>query len=91
MGRGNATVVDDKERVTLDDVVEVLAKHSASPNDPDDADKLSRFNQQVRDDQAQQQPSSEEDEEQKKEAPSEGRGRKTSGGPGTTPATKEGP
>jgi len=58
---------DKKERVTLDDVVEVLAKHSASPNDPDDADTLSRFNQQVADDRAGKQE--QEDTAQRKETP----------------------
>ena len=37
----------EEKRVTLDDVVEVLAKHATTPNDPDDADTVSRFNQQV--------------------------------------------
>jgi hypothetical protein len=42
----------DEKRVTLDDVVEVLAKHFPSPNDPDDADTLTRFNEQVTADKA---------------------------------------
>lgn len=67
---------DKKERVTLDDVVEVLAKHSASPNDPDDADKLTRFNQQVIDDRSQ-----ESQEKVQKETPTEAPGRKP--GPAT--------
>lgn len=37
-------------RVTVDDVVELLAKHASTPSDPDDADTLARFNQQVVDD-----------------------------------------
>jgi hypothetical protein len=55
----------EKERVNLEDVVEILAKHSASPNDPDDADTLSRFNQQVADDRSQ------EGQERAKEPPSQ--------------------
>lgn len=38
-----------EDKVTIDDVVEVLAKHASAPSDPDDADTLSRFNQQVLD------------------------------------------
>ena len=35
-----------EKRVELGDVVRVLAKHAAQPNDPDDADLLGRFNAQ---------------------------------------------
>jgi hypothetical protein len=35
------------DKVTLDDVVEVLAKHAAMPSDPDDAATLATFNEQV--------------------------------------------
>lgn len=45
-------------RVTLEDVVEVLAKHASAPNDPDDAATLAGFNQQVADDAAKAQTSS---------------------------------
>jgi hypothetical protein len=44
---------EKKERVELGDVIRVLAKHSAVPSDPDDADLLGRFNAQVAEDQAQ--------------------------------------
>jgi hypothetical protein len=54
---------EKKERVELGDVVRVLAKHSAVPNDPDDADLLGRFNAQVAEDQAQ--PPKEEGSQQK--------------------------
>jgi hypothetical protein len=37
------------EKITFEDVVEVLAKNAAAPSDPDDADLLTRFNQQVQD------------------------------------------
>jgi hypothetical protein len=40
------------EKVTLDDVVEVLARNATTPVSPDDADVLNRFNQQVADEQA---------------------------------------
>jgi hypothetical protein len=40
-------MAEEKRRVTLEDVVEVLAKHSSTPNDPDDAQTLTDFNQQV--------------------------------------------
>jgi hypothetical protein len=81
---------EEKERVTLDDVVEVLAKHSPSPNDPDDADKLTRFNQQVIDDRKEQEP--DDDSGEKKETPSEARGRKPGGTHVSgTQASKEGP
>jgi hypothetical protein len=42
----------DEKPVTFEDVVEVLAKHAPSPNDPDDAATLTRFNQQVADEAA---------------------------------------
>lgn len=40
-------MAEEKRRVTLEDVVEILAKHSSTPNDPDDAQVLTDFNQQV--------------------------------------------
>jgi hypothetical protein len=43
-------MAEEKKKVTLDDVVEILAKHFIAPVDPDDADTLTRFNQQVIDD-----------------------------------------
>lgn len=43
-------MADERQRVTLEDVVEILVKHASSPNDPDDAETLSLFNQQVADD-----------------------------------------
>jgi hypothetical protein len=36
-----------EDKVTVDDIVELLAKHASTPSDPDDADTLARFNQQV--------------------------------------------
>jgi hypothetical protein len=38
---------EEKRKVSLDDVVEVLAKHAGTPNDPDDAETISLFNEQV--------------------------------------------
>jgi hypothetical protein len=43
---------EQKRRVTMDDVVEVLAKHAGSPVDPDDAETLRLFNEQVTEDKA---------------------------------------
>ena len=40
------------DKVTFEDVVEVLAKHAGTPSDPDDAAMLTTFNQQVADDKA---------------------------------------
>lgn len=37
----------EKPKVTVDDVVELLAKHFPTPNDPDDAETITRFNAQV--------------------------------------------
>jgi hypothetical protein len=45
-------MVEEKKRVTLQDVVGVLAKHSATPTDPDDAETLNRFNEQAAEEQA---------------------------------------
>jgi hypothetical protein len=39
-------MAEEKKRVTRDDVLGVLIKHAATPNDPDDADILTRFQQQ---------------------------------------------
>lgn len=43
---------EKKEKVNTGDVLRVLAKHAPTPSDPDDADTLSRWNQQVADEQA---------------------------------------
>lgn len=51
-------MADEPRKVTLDDVVEVLAKHSSAPNDPDDQETLRLFNEQVAEQRSQQsQPS----------------------------------
>lgn len=53
-------MADEKARkVTVDEVVEVLAKHAGTPNDPDDAETVTLFNTQVAEDKAktQEQPS----------------------------------
>jgi hypothetical protein len=63
---------EKKERVELGDVVRVLAKHSAVPNDPDDADLLGRFNAQVAEDQAQ---PKEEGSQQQKGSPTSQKGK----------------
>jgi hypothetical protein len=42
----------EEKKVTLEDAVEVLAKHASAPSDPDDAATLTRFNQQVADEKA---------------------------------------
>jgi hypothetical protein len=55
----------EEKKVTVDDVVEVLAKHSASPNDPDDADTLSRFNEQVAEERRQKEGGDEEQREKR--------------------------
>jgi hypothetical protein len=65
----------EKPKVTVDDVVELLAKHSATPNDPDDADTLSRFNQQVIDERTERETQGD---KREKETPTESRGVKPS-------------
>jgi hypothetical protein len=40
----------EPKRITVDDVVEILVKHATAPNDPDDAEALTRFNEQVKED-----------------------------------------
>lgn len=44
---------DKPKRVELGEVINVLAKHSPVPSDPDDADLLGRFNAQVAEEKAQ--------------------------------------
>lgn len=47
----------DEKPVSLEDVVEVLAKHAGTPVDPDDAATLARFNQETADDKVKQEES----------------------------------
>ena len=42
---------EKEKRVEMGDVLKVLAKHAARPNDPDDANTLDRWNQQVAEEQ----------------------------------------
>jgi hypothetical protein len=59
----------EQPKVTVDDVVEVLAKHAGTPIDPDDADTITRFNQQVAEDKEKKQSGPE------SKAPSSAKGR----------------
>lgn len=83
---------EEKERISNDDALAVLAKHAASPNDPDDAETLASFNQQVADDRAKKEGGSgeekaERDEQREGRAPSDDPPKPTS----TSGARKEKP
>lgn len=69
-------MAEEKKRVTRDDVLSVLIKHAPTPNDPDDADTLARFQQQEADKAA---GVSDDDDDDTKET-----------GPQTKPATPKG-
>lgn len=86
---------EQEKRVEMGDVLRVLAKHSAVPNDPDDADLLGRFNAQSAEEQAQPQETQtgqEEDEEKAETKQDEGpqQGSPQKGSPTAKPGSSTG-
>ena len=63
-----------EKKVEMGDVLRVLAKHAPSPSDPDDADTLNRWNQQVAEEQgtAQDQETEGREQQDSPESPQQG-------------------